>query len=329
LIAFFGPPGSTIKLPTPGIDKARFDWLDDTSEPNAKETPKIIKDMLKTNYELGVILHEILDKVEKDGENVKSPSSTQSQTPSEASPQTTTDAPSQTAPQTPLPTSTKTVKITDRNRSAVQHSVDPCLTTHTIWYQFAFTTGGYPQGDKITITESGPRGNLVHQGTLDAQGKYQIIIQNPPMQPGFEFRLTKYESSANKFESALPDIWQFNVGPCVYPGTPGYPSSQPPPEQQSGGGTGQIYFVQVFNIGGKDYPIYQFVSSSPDNCNDYHFHTLGGKAYAIDGSTLNDPAPSGCGFGKTNSMGFTSAGVYKSQITAWEALTGINIPEDD
>jgi len=28
-------------------------------------------------------------------------------------------------------------------------------------------------------------------------------------------------------------------------------------------------------------------------------------------------------------LGFTSAGVYKSQITAWEALTGINIPEDD
>jgi hypothetical protein len=85
----------------------------------------------------------------------------------------------------------------------------------------------------------------------------------------------------------------------------------------------------VYGINGKDYPIYQFVSSPPDSCNDYHFHATGGKAYAIDGSILYDPAPSGCGFGKTNSMGFKSAGVYKSQITAWESLTGINIPEDD
>jgi hypothetical protein len=225
----------------------------------------------------------------------------------------------------------KTVKLADRNRSAVQHSFDPCLTTHTIYYQFVFTTGGYPQGDKITMTESGFRGNLVHEGTLDAQGKYQILIQNPPMDPGFEFRLTKYESSSgNKIETPLPDVWKFNVGPCINPSTPGMPQppSQPPAEQQSGG-TGQIYFIQAYSINGKDYPIYQFVSSAPDSCNDYHLHTSTVKAYAIDGSILNDPAPSGCGFGKTNSIGFNYPGVYKSQIVAWESLTGINIPEDD
>lgn len=328
------PPAASItaKIPPCQIDSVIDDLtpivvIDQDGGPR-KNSPKLVSDVIKTNDQLKEITKNLKDRILKsskthDTSPPKNPQ--QTQTPHPSTP------PTSQAPQTPSPQQpdVKTIKLVDRNRSAVQHSVDPCITTHTIWYQFAFASGGYPVGDKITITESGPRGNLVHQGTLDSQGKYQIIIQNPPTSPGFEFRLTNYKSSANKLESALPDIWQFNVGPCVYPGTPGYPSSQPPTEQQSGGGTGQIYFVQMYAINGKDYPIYQFVSSPPDNCNDYHFHTSGGKAYAIDGTALNDPAPSGCGYGKTNAMGFTSAGVYKNQITAWEYLTGINIPEDD
>jgi hypothetical protein len=326
----------TAKIPPCTIDSVVDDLskivvIDQDGGPR-KDLPKLVGDAIKTNDQLKEITKNLKDRIEKSSKTQDKPSQPKTQAPTQPSTPPSTPPPSQPpTPPSPQPT-TKTIKLADKNRSAVQHSFDPCLTTHTIWYQFAFTNGGYPQGDTITVTESGFRGSLVHKGTLDSQGKYQIIIQNPPMQPGFEFRLTKYESpSGNKLETALPDIWQFNVGPCIYPGTPGLPSpqppSQPPPEQS--GGTGQIYFVQVFMINGKDYPIYQFVSSPPDNCNDYHFHAPGGKAYAIDGTILNDPAPSGCGFGKTNAMGFTSAGVYKSQITAWESLTGINIPEDD
>jgi hypothetical protein len=295
-----------------------------------KDEPKLVGEIIKTTNSLKEIQEKVKKRIDESEKIQGKPSTlttppTQQQIPSSA-PQTPSTSPAQT----PTQPTHKTIKLADRNHSAVQHSADPCLTTHTIYYQFAYTTGGYPTSDKVTITESGPRGNLVHQGILDGQGKYQIIIQNPPMQPGFEFRLTNYESSSgSKLETPLPDIWQFNVGPCVYPGTPGYPSSQPPSEQQSGSGTGQLYFVQMYTISGKNYPIYQFVSSAPDSCNDYHFHASSGKAYAIDGSILNDPAPSGCGYGKTNSMGFTSAAVYKSQIISWEALTGINIPEDD
>ncbi|MGQ0772547.1 MAG: hypothetical protein ACT4NT_07235 [Nitrososphaerota archaeon] len=55
-------------------------------------------------------------------------------------------------------------------------------------------------------------------------------------------------------------------------------------------------------------------------------HNLCLLAYTLKPHRL---APSGCGFSKTNSMGFASAGVYKSQIVAWESMIGINIPEDD
>jgi hypothetical protein len=313
----------TVKVPACLIDSVVDDLqpivVIDQDGDSRKDEPKLVSEITKTTNSLKEIREKVKDRVSK-SEIQDKPSQTPSTT--QPAPSTVQPTPSQTPATQPTQ---KTVKLADKGRSAVQHSADPCLTTHTVYYQFAFTSGGYPQGDKITITESGFRGNLVHQGTLDSQGKYQIIIQNPPMQPGFEFRLTNYESSSgNKLETTLPNVWQFNVGPCIYT-----PPSQPPPEQQSGGGTGQIYFVQVYGINGKDYPIYQFVSSPPDSCNDYHFHATGGKAYAIDGSILYDPAPSGCGFGKTNSMGFKSAGVYKSQITAWESLTGINIPEDD
>ncbi|MEM2160801.1 MAG: hypothetical protein QXN55_07610, partial [Candidatus Nitrosotenuis sp.] len=56
--------------------------------------------------------------------------------------------------------------------------------------------------------------------------------------------------------------------------------------------------LQVISIGGKDYPASQFKLSHPDSgCDFEHLHANTGTVTALDGTTLPDPDPTGCGFG--------------------------------
>lgn len=58
--------------------------------------------------------------------------------------------------------------------------------------------------------------------------------------------------------------------------------------------------VDVLKIGDKCYPTMQFHTAERDECASAHWH--GGRATALDGSTMADPAPKGCGFGMTSQV---------------------------
>lgn len=50
------------------------------------------------------------------------------------------------------------------------------------------------------------------------------------------------------------------------------------------------------------FPIDQFRSAGPDECDEDHYHGMFAFAESIEGSELEDPDPSGCGFGKTSEL---------------------------
>lgn len=67
--------------------------------------------------------------------------------------------------------------------------------------------------------------------------------------------------------------------------------------------TGVQKMVDVIEYGGKLIPIDQIHSGRGEECDrEEHWHGNGAPAIALDGSSVSDPAPSGCGFGKTKSV---------------------------
>ena len=88
----------------------------------------------------------------------------------------------------------------------------------------------------------------------------------------------------------------------------------------------EIRLVDSLEINGMYFPYMQFVLSEPDNCSVPHYHVSGIHAVSKDLTVLNDPSPSGCGFGTESQVSRTSAVYYVSEILAWEEMTGIDLP---
>ena len=73
--------------------------------------------------------------------------------------------------------------------------------------------------------------------------------------------------------------------------------------------------VRVIQYGGKYIPIDQIHAGTGSECNEEeHWHANGGSVTATDGTVLSDPAPGGCGFGKTRAVPVISVPAFKGKI---------------
>jgi len=84
--------------------------------------------------------------------------------------------------------------------------------------------------------------------------------------------------------------------------------------------------VTVLAIGEMYYPIAQFSEwKRVGECNDaWHYHTDFGYAINTEISSLGDPDPNQCGFGKTSEIPLTQVSMTDEEINIFESETGID-----
>ncbi len=70
-----------------------------------------------------------------------------------------------------------------------------------------------------------------------------------------------------------------------------------------GGGGGESIGVDVVVVDGERFPIEQFELASRDSCDREHYHSSL-ASFSLEGGTLLDPRPSGCGFGTVDDVTF-------------------------
>jgi hypothetical protein len=87
--------------------------------------------------------------------------------------------------------------------------------------------------------------------------------------------------------------------------------------------------VSAYQIEGDYFPIYQFhvTPKSPD-CPDYHLHATSGYAVEAVLVTFSDPNPGACGHGTIDSLVQHQITMTENQISKWEEVTEIKIPEE-
>lgn len=74
--------------------------------------------------------------------------------------------------------------------------------------------------------------------------------------------------------------------------------------------------IQGLNIGGKFYPVFQFHQAGPDACDSDHWHAAA-AVYAMDGTSITDPARNGCGFGKVSEVPVETRTVTEAEIATF------------
>lgn len=84
-----------------------------------------------------------------------------------------------------------------------------------------------------------------------------------------------------------------------------------------GGGGGTVE-VSVLVIGGANFPAEQFHEANPDACSEYHYH--GSPVFALDGTSISDPDPMGCGHGTTSDLSPVVITVSQAEFDAYRDL---------
>lgn len=69
------------------------------------------------------------------------------------------------------------------------------------------------------------------------------------------------------------------------------------------GGGGETVGVDVVVVNGERFPIEQFELTSRDDCDREHYHSSL-ASFSLEGGTLLDPSPGGCGYGAVNDVIF-------------------------
>jgi hypothetical protein len=82
--------------------------------------------------------------------------------------------------------------------------------------------------------------------------------------------------------------------------------------------------VTVLVIGGKSYPVLQFKSTHPDNCLEFHYHSIFSRVRSIDGVFISDPDKANCGFGSIDSIPVMDDFMTLDQIDAFTKDMGIS-----
>ncbi|HSD12387.1 MAG TPA: hypothetical protein VLC10_02405, partial [Patescibacteria group bacterium] len=77
--------------------------------------------------------------------------------------------------------------------------------------------------------------------------------------------------------------------------------------------------VDVLKIGGKCYPAFQFHIGEPDNCKARHWHWNHVPVKSFDGTSLPDPNPTECGFGKVGEVQEGAVKVNPDQVAPFIA----------
>ncbi|MEE8336585.1 MAG: hypothetical protein V3R95_00845 [Dehalococcoidia bacterium] len=83
-----------------------------------------------------------------------------------------------------------------------------------------------------------------------------------------------------------------------------------------GGGSGSVE-IPVLMIGGANFPAEQFHEANPDACDEYHYH--GSPVFALDGTSISDPNPRGCGHGTTGELEVVVITVSQAEFDAYRA----------
>lgn len=89
------------------------------------------------------------------------------------------------------------------------------------------------------------------------------------------------------------------------------------------------YVAEVYYIGEHYYPREQFIRNPPSTCTYDYYGTKTGYAISLDLHVMEDPSPSGCGFGMASMISPGAEYATKAQILKWEKVTGISIKADD
>jgi hypothetical protein len=83
--------------------------------------------------------------------------------------------------------------------------------------------------------------------------------------------------------------------------------------------------VPCLVIGGKNYPLYQFIVGTGPECNLPHYHSLVGLVYSLETPTIGlaDPNPMACGFGR---IGEVLQAVVPAGLTEWDNFKAAHPP---
>jgi len=86
--------------------------------------------------------------------------------------------------------------------------------------------------------------------------------------------------------------------------------------------------VSVLILGGKQYPIEQFIAAPSDACDADHYHSAShGPVYSLEGGSITDPNPPACGFGKVRDVQDKNVFVKQSILDAYNSQRSKGAPE--
>ncbi|MGQ0606471.1 MAG: hypothetical protein ACT4OD_05925 [Candidatus Nitrosotenuis sp.] len=172
------------------------------------------------------------------------------------------------------------------------------------------------------IAEQAEKVNDIQSGQKSSDGK-NIDIETMQLKRLIEKRgqlfdicrqiIDKYDETAKSSIQGIGEARRTNAQTA-----PQTESTETTPQTQN---TKQIV---VLVISGKYYPLSQFfeVQAHQPNCDSLHYHSEFSKVRSIDGTTIPDPNPSTCGFGKVGLLPMDVVDVTQEQIDSFKAAMG-------